>query len=108
MPRHPCVLLDIFDTDPNYDTLVEKVTFLNVAKLPQHRYECGMASTDYSLLKLEFHYKILMISFIFLCLNAVSRMSFVTHETENLCRKGLGSIRGYFGLNILRKLNTFV
>ena len=22
--------------------------------------------------------------------------------------KGLGSIRGYFGLNILRKLNTFV
>ena len=23
-------------------------------------------------------------------------------------RKGLGSIRGYFGLNILGKLNTFV
>ena len=26
----------------------------------------------------------------------------------NLYTKGLGSIRGYFGLNILGKLNTFV
>ena len=35
--------LDIFDTGPNYDTLVEKVAFFSVAKLPRHRYECGMA-----------------------------------------------------------------
>ena len=43
VPRHPCVLLDILGTGPNYDTLVEKVTFLNVTKLLRHRYECGMA-----------------------------------------------------------------
>ena len=37
----------------------------------------------------------------------VKKWFFLTHELL-LFYKGLGSIRGYFGLNILGKLNTFV
>ena len=50
--------------------------YKKVTILPLRKYEWGMALKYYSVLKLESHYQVQVISFIFLSINAIWRVSF--------------------------------